>query len=165
MLTLYNVISSDGFIAREDGSEDFIPDDTWLYFLNLCEKYGAVIMGRKTYETIQKYDKKLLAPFEYLPIQKIIVTGNTKFHPKEGYIAVHSPEDAVLRSPNALVSSGPTLNNYLLKNHFVVSIILNEIPVAIQKGLRPFDQKDFNLTPAEVSLKDNRENIKEYIVS
>ena len=38
MLTLYNVISSDGFIARNDDSEDFILDNLWKNFdiINTC---------------------------------------------------------------------------------------------------------------------------------
>lgn len=72
MVTLYNVISADGFIARKDGSEDFIPDNLWQNFLSLCKEYGTLIIGRKTYDTIQAYDQELLGPFEALLIRKII---------------------------------------------------------------------------------------------
>ena len=141
MLTLYNVISQDGFIARKGGSEDFIPDDTWQYFLDLCNRYGALIIGRKTYETIKKYDKHLLDSFESLPIKKIIVTRDRDFNADSrfGYIIMHSPEEAVNFAPNALVSSGATLNNYLLENNFVKEIIQKKIPVSIGEGIRPYD--------------------------
>ena len=140
MATLYNVISADGFIARKDGSEDFIPDNLWPNFLNLCKEYGTLIMGRKTYNTIQKYDEELLQPFEELSIRKIVITRNRVFKPKYEYIVVHSPEDAIALAPNALVSSGPTLNNYLIKNHLVKEIIFHEVPISIGDGIRPFNK-------------------------
>jgi len=149
MVTLYNVISSDGFIARKDGSEDFIPDNLWPNFLFLCKEYGTLIMGRKTYDTIQGYDKKSLDQFETLPIRKIVVSSNRNFHPKEEYIVAHSPTDAVALAPNALVSSGPTLNNFLLKNHLVKKIILHEVPTSIGEGIKPFDKNELVLIPGE----------------
>ena len=53
MITLYNVISADGFIARLDGDEDFIPDDLWPHTLEFFKKYDALVMGRKTYDAMQ----------------------------------------------------------------------------------------------------------------
>ncbi|MBU6501001.1 MAG: hypothetical protein KGJ89_02645 [Patescibacteria group bacterium] len=149
MLTLYNVISSDGFIARKNGGEDFIPDNLWQNFLDICREHGTLIVGRKTYDTIQAYSKELLGSFGKLPIKKIVVSGDRDFHPKKDYIVVHSPEEAFALEPDALVSSGPTLNNYLLKNGFVKNIILHEVPAAIGEGIRPFDfDKDgFVLVP------------------
>lgn len=139
MVTLYNVISADGFIARKDGREGFIPDNIWQNFLFLCKEYGTLIMGRKTYDTIQAYDKKLVDPFESLPIRKIVVTSNKNFNARDGYIIVNTPEDALALAPDALVSSGPTLNNYLIRNHLVKEIILHEVPVSIGDGIEPFD--------------------------
>lgn len=48
MVTIFNIISADGYIARENGEEDFIPDELWFEFLKLCKNYDAFIMGRKT---------------------------------------------------------------------------------------------------------------------
>jgi dihydrofolate reductase len=139
MVTLYNVISSDGFIARKDGSEHFIPDGLWNNFLDLCKKYDALIMGRKTYDAIQKYGKALLDPFEKLPIQKIVVTRDRKFRPKADYVVAHSPKDAVSSKPRILVSSGPTLNTDLLREGLVDEIIFHEVPTAIGDGIKPFE--------------------------
>ena len=102
MVTLYNIISSDGFIASKDGSEHFILDELWQNFLNLCKEYDALVIGRKTYDAIQGYGKELLDPFEKLPIQKIIVTHDRKFRPKASYIVAHSPKDAVSLRENIL---------------------------------------------------------------
>jgi dihydrofolate reductase len=138
VLTLYNVVSKDGFISRLDGSEDFIPEQYWLDFLALCKQYNAFIMGRKTYEAIQQYDSEAVNLFEELPIKKIIVTNNKNFVPQNGYIVAHSPNEAVSLAPDALVSSGPTLNSSLLREGLVQKIIQREVPVSIGNGIKPF---------------------------
>lgn len=142
MLTLYNVVSFDGFIARNNSDEDFIPDDLslWQNFLNLCLKYQSLIIGRKTYETIQRYNQPLLSSFENLPIKKIIVSSNKDLVVKNGYILVNSPEEAFRQEQNALVSSGPNLNNYLLEHGYVGEIIQYKLPVSIKDGIKPFNQ-------------------------
>ena len=38
MITLYNVISADGYITERDGSEDFIPDSVFDDFIDLCKE-------------------------------------------------------------------------------------------------------------------------------
>jgi dihydrofolate reductase len=152
MVTLYNVTSRDGYIARIDGSEDFIPDDVWPHFLELCQEYGSIVMGRKTYEALQAYSPELLAPFEALDISKIIVTTNPKFKAKSGYTIVNSPEAAITLAPNGLVSSGPALNDYLLRKNLVTKILLHEVPIAISEGIKPFDRTIDQLPPIEKSL-------------
>lgn len=157
MVTLYNVISSDGFIARPDGSEDFIPNNLWINFLNLLKEYDVFVMGRKTYDTMQHYDPTLLVPFEKLPITKIVVTDNHAFIPKEGYIVTHSPEDAFANGRNILVSSGPSFNNSVLKKGLVNEVIFHEIPVAIGRGIKPFDENTgctFIRLPDQPPLED-----------
>ncbi len=165
MVTLYNVTSSDGFIARNDGSEDFIPDNLWPNFLNLCREYGTLIMGRKTYDAVQRYGKEFFQPFEELPIGKIVISGNRSFHPKKGYIVAHSPEEALALAPDALVSSGPILNNFLLKNGLVKKIILHEVPIAIGEGIKPFDREGVMLIPMEATPKLAGVKVYEYSVS
>jgi dihydrofolate reductase len=45
-------VTVDGFIARHDGSFDYFPEhgDHIADYLEALESYGAVLMGRKTYE-------------------------------------------------------------------------------------------------------------------
>lgn len=53
----YQVASSlDGFIAAEDGSYDWIPMDPDIDFRALFEQFDTLVMGRKTYETMQGYE-------------------------------------------------------------------------------------------------------------
>ena len=138
MVTLYNVISKDGFIARKDGSEDFIPNDLWSKTLEVYKKYNTLVMGRKTYDVLQSYTPELLEPFEQLSIRKIVVSEDESFQPKPGYEVVHSLEDAIHES-NTLVSSGPTVNTYLLKKGLIKEVLLHVIPVNIDEGIPQFE--------------------------
>lgn len=150
MLTLYNVISKDGFIADKSGKEDFIPETLWINFLNLCKEYGSVIMGRKTYETIQSYEKELLIPFEELSIKRIVITSDTHFRTKPGYLVLYSPQEALKLVPDSLVSSGPDLNNFLLQTGCVGKVILHIVPELIEEGIKPFGQDlEANMIPVQ----------------
>lgn len=53
----YQVAASlDGFIAAEDGSYDWIPMDPAIDFGALFARFDTLVMGRKTFETMQAYD-------------------------------------------------------------------------------------------------------------
>jgi len=62
--TLYNVISEDGFVARPDGNEDFIPDELWDFFIKLLRTYDTMVISSKTYEAQQAYDPKQFWPWK-----------------------------------------------------------------------------------------------------
>ncbi len=156
MITLYNVVSQDGYIADAKGSENFIPDELWPITLSLISKYDTFVTGRKTYDALQKYPEKLLKLFEELSIKKIIVTRDTHFQPKVGYTVVHSPQEASALGKNILVSSGPNLNMSLISLGLVDQVIYHQIPVMIHGGIKPFDlSTEKSLLPiSEVKLMD-----------
>lgn len=149
MFTLYNVISADGFIAIADGSEDFIPDEMWIGFTDICKQYGSFITGRKTYDAIQKYDDKLISTLEELPIKKIVISNDKEFKPKDGYLVARSLGEAIALEPDGLVSSGPTLNNSILKNGLAGKILLKKLPVRVGKGIPAFDKQLIGTVPIE----------------
>lgn len=141
MVTLFNVISEDGFIARPDDSEDFIPNELWPTTLKLIARYDAFVMGRRTYDEMQTYAKKTLKLFERLPLKKVVVSRNENLRPDPelGYVVVRSPQEALKFGDNVLVSSGPTLNTFLLQNKLINRIIFHQVPVKIGSGIKPFN--------------------------
>ena len=138
MLTLYNVVSVDGYIARKDGSEDFISDYYWRYTLSILKNYDLILLGRKTYEAIQNYDEEFWKSFDALPARKVVVTKNKDFHVKNGYEIIDSPEKVIDLNLNIIVTSGPTLNQYLIDKKLVDKIIYHEVPESIGEGIRPY---------------------------
>lgn len=151
MITLYNVVSSDGFIAQEDGSEDFIPDEVWNDFLELCDQFDTLIIGKNTYLAIQSFGKELVEPFESTDIRKIVITRDESFIPKDTYRKVNSIHDALEMGSNILLSSGPSLNTAFLKKHLIDQIILNRLSVTLGIGIPQFET---DMTPNLIPLPE-----------
>lgn len=139
MLTLYNVISADGYIMTKDGDESFIPDSIWPTVLDVFRQYEIILMGGKTYEAFQNYGNKLLKPFEDLAIRKVVVSRDEGFKPKPGYEVVKDARDIISQNDRVLVSSGPGYNNYLFENNLIDVIVLHRLPVSLGEGIKPFE--------------------------
>ena len=154
MVTLYNVVSADGYIADKNGNEDFIPDSYWPYSLNVLKEYDCILMGRKTYDAIQNYGEELTKSFEDLPVRKVVVTRDKNFHPKNGYEIVHTPEDIINSNLNIVVTSGPSLNNYLLQKKLVDKIIYHEVPELIGSGTKPYGNVDDTVDIAKIPIAE-----------
>jgi len=139
MITLYNVISGDGYIARKNGSEDFIPDEVWNEFINLCGKSDVLVMGSKTYEAIKQYPREMIEEFESLKIKRVVVTKKDNYSVGSRYKLIHSIADIISLGKNILISSGPILNNAILKENIADRVILNTLLEKIGTGIPVFD--------------------------
>lgn len=145
MVTLYNVVSKDWFIADKNGSEDFIPNELWPTTLEIFQRFDSLVMGRKTYETLQSYGKELLKPFEKLAIKKVVISRNENLDLTSGYAVADTAENALTSGRNVLVSSGPTLNNYLLEKKLVDRVLLHQVPATLGEGIPVFEPRYRNL--------------------
>lgn len=160
MITLYNVTSADGFIADKNGNEDFIPDSLWNDFLDLCSKSDVVVMGHNTYKAIQNYPKELVDSFEELPIERLVISTNHSFTPKNSYKKFISLEEAFKNKQNILVSSGPKLNDSILEKGLANRYILTILPQILGVGIKAYNQ-DFN--KEIISQEDRSDGIKRII--
>src|SRR6185503_16371911 len=131
MITLYNAISSDGFIARIDGNEDFIPDEVWNDFLEICNAYDVIVMGSRSYTAMQKYELEEIRTFEQLHIKKVVISRDTNFKVKEGYVLLHSTDEVKNFGKNILLCSGPALNTVFLNEKRIDKIIHNKVFIEI----------------------------------
>lgn len=138
MITLYNAVSEDGYINEADGSENFITYDVWHEFLELCADYDVFAMGKNSYQAIQDYEIKEKELFEKLSIKKVVISRDNKFFSRNGYEVIRSVSELSRLGKNILLSSGPALNDVLLKEKLIDKIILNFIPVKVQGGLKQF---------------------------
>lgn len=141
MVTTYNTVSADGFIARKDGSEDFIPDTAWDDFLTVLSGYEVVVMGRKTYEAIQLYPITMIESLESAPIKRLIVSRDEQFTPKANYFKVASLFEIPTAGQDVLITSGPSLNTAALKAGIIDRVILNILPQNIGQGMPVFDDE------------------------
>jgi len=75
-LLRYSVAASlDGYIARHDGSFDWIPHDSSVDFVAMHAKYSTYIMGRKTYEVCKSQGEQ--NPLKGRPKESVLVVSKT----------------------------------------------------------------------------------------
>lgn len=140
-IVLNMAISPNGLIARENGDEEWLPEEGWAEFIEEAKQFNNIVMGRETYEVVTRlYDDY---NFDNVDVKhKVIVTTNSDFKAPEGYTVVHSPEEAVdyIASKNIddlFLIGGGKLNAEFLKRNLVNVIELTINPYIIGKG-RPF---------------------------
>jgi dihydrofolate reductase len=146
------VISPNGFIARENGDEDWLPSEGWDDFVTEAKQYDNIVMGRETYEQITaKYKDENFDDVDVA--HKLIVTNNQEFRVPSNYTIVHSPEEAIeyLKKQGIktlFLIGGGQLNASFAKRGLVNQIQLTVTPYIIGKG-RPFlafDDFEFGMT-------------------
>lgn len=128
-------------IARENGDEDWLPSEGWDEFVEDVKKYDNFIMGRETYELVMK----LYPNYNFDNVEasyKIIVTSRPDYQASDGYIVVHSPEEAkeFLDTKNAevgLLVGGGKLNSSFYAKGLVDETWVTVNPIILGKG-RPF---------------------------
>jgi dihydrofolate reductase len=153
MVTLYNVVSRDGYIATKDWSEDFIPSSYWPKTLSYLSQFDCIIIGRKTYEAIQKYEDPMRLSFDSLPVRKIVVTRDRNFQVKLGYEISYSIEESISQYRNVVVTSGPTVNDYLIDKQLVDRITYHKVPEAVGDGIRPYQNINSLIKVAELPIE------------
>jgi len=150
------VISPNGFIARENGDEDWLPSDDWDDFTGEAKNYNNIVMGRETYEQVTaKYEDE---NFDNVQVDhKVIVTRRKDFAAPAGYTVVHSPAEAISHLEKAGVKilfliGGGKLNGAFAKLGLINQVQLTITPYIIGKG-RPFlafDDFEFGMTLLDI---------------
>lgn len=143
---LFMAMSLNGIIAGEDGSEDFLSDANWQTFSDLAKLHGCFIIGRKTFEIVQKWpdynfntiDAKL----------KIIVSKKECPELEAPFVGASSPIDAINKAVaenfnSVILTGGSTLNSAFLSESLVDEIILNVEPAIIGSGIPVFAKGNF----------------------
>jgi len=138
--------SINGIIARDNGSEDFLSDVNWSTFVQLAEKKGCFVIGRKTYE---KYKNNKVHSFEKIQAKKIVVS-QSKLKVSENWYLVRSVKEVLLITQSfgkkeIILTGGASLNSSFAKAKVLKEVILNLNPVIVGKGKSIFDPKVFNL--------------------
>lgn len=163
---LYMAISLNGVIARENNDEDFLSDENWDTFVELVNKVGCVIWGRKTLEIVGGWNKRYLEGIS--KAQKVVVSSDEKLKLEKGYVKATSPQNALdLLSKQgfkeAIVSGGSKLNSSFAKEGLIDEIIINIDPVVVGKGIPLFSSEDFDLNLKLLEYKkiaDNRVQLR-----
>lgn len=154
-IILAMAISANGIIATDSGSEEFLSDDNWLQFVKITNKIGCFIWGRKTYEAVIQWPKSY---FEELKDVKKIIVSKTNIQLKDGFILVHSPEEAIQKLEadgfkEIIITGGATLNSEFAKRKLIDGVILYVNPVILGSGIPLFSKANFDFKLKLVNME------------
>ena len=165
-LVVYIATSFDGFIAREDGSLDWLPgsepgDESSLPepdsgpqedygFGSFNTSVDALILGRKSYEKVLSFgfwpytDKRVIVLSSTLNEADSIVNGPIEFSQEAPLELVKRLESEGVKK--VWVDGGATIRSYL-EAGLINELIITRIPVLIGAGLSLFAglKKDIHL--------------------
>jgi len=155
---LYIATSLDGFIAREDGSIDWLTEyennpETDYGYSEFYASIGTVFMGRKTYEQVLgfgewPYEEKKVYVFtrqkEPLPREK-----NVEF--VSGDIARFVRQLRENTDQDIWLVGGSQLIKVFLKENLVQDLIVFVVPIILGSGIPLFDH-----IGREIKLKSGR---------
>lgn len=142
------VISINGMIAREDGSEDWLPHEGYEDMLESVKLYDNLVYGRETYEYITTHEDPDY--FSSVPTDnQILVTSQENFQLPNTITVAHSPQGAmeIIKSrglDTLYLVGGGSLNGSFLQAGLVDEVRLTIHPYILTKGRSVFgDSKEF----------------------
>ena len=137
-LKYHVAITADGFIAREDGSFDCFPAGEHVTdYLKSLKSYGAVLMGRKTYEVGLKMGVTDPYPFlkSYVFSRSMKASPNERVELMRGNLAnaVRKLKDE--SGKDIYLCGGAELATQLLEEGLIDEIILKVNPLLLGSGI------------------------------
>ena len=157
-ISVFIATSLDGFIAREDGALDWLPqssheDHDYNAFFSSTD---ALLMGRKTFETIQGF-----SPFPYEG-KRVVVCSRTLIQvPTEltGKLEIRSePLPILVKQLEAdgvqhLYADGGQIITALLEAGLVDQLILTRVPVLLGSGIPLFGRLSADVVLQHIETK------------
>lgn len=169
LVVLEMAITLDGYIARHDGSVDFLfmPRDKAESMREFSKTVDAVIMGRKTYEVAKAMGGGFGGKIVYYVMSRSLPEGE-----RESVIFTReSPGELIARlrrnhGKNLWLMGGGELIREFLRADLINEINLSIVPVLLGDGIRAFPsgfpQREFTMVESRtysqglVSLKYER---------
>lgn len=143
---LYASASVNGHIARENDDEDFLSHENWFSFASLAEKAGCFVVGRRAYEVV---NKKYKSGYNFGTVKaKAIVMSSKRGFRAGKFTVVDSPKAAIreaekMGKKSLVVAGGSRTNASFMKSNLVDEVVLNFEPFILVKGVRIFDDGNF----------------------
>lgn len=153
--TVYIATSIDGYIAREDGSIDWLmelpnPGNSDYGFSVFLDRIDAIIMGRKSFETVLEFRE-----WPYPKTKPIFVLSNSLAGVQAGLPAnveiVKGELKKVIESlrdkgiNDLYIDGGKTIQSFL-KEDLIDEMIITRIPIILGSGIPLFGKNNLELT-------------------
>ncbi|MFW5975819.1 MAG: dihydrofolate reductase family protein [Alkalispirochaetaceae bacterium] len=161
-VVLYIAISIDGYIARSDGSLDWLEnadtEDEDYGYEEFYDSIDTVLMGHTTFRQILGFD----AEFPYQGKQNIVFTRGEPEERPEADVTNRDPVEMVWelkreKGDDIWLVGGGTLNATLLAADLIDRMIITVIPVVLGTGIKLFEGTAPEL-PWELTGADAYEN-------
>lgn len=152
-VVLYIAISTDGFIARKDGSVDWLPEGGEDYGYNqFMETVDTVLLGRTTYDQLFTFNIE----YPYKEKKNYVFTRKTTGKSSEYAEFESEPISLVKRlkqepGKDIFLVGGAKLFQSLLKEGLVDEMILFIIPHLLGEGIPLFA----NINEAEIDIVES----------
>ena len=146
---LYMEMSLNGLICREDDTVTWT-EAAWNSYFAACQKYGNLIIGKKSFETIPPEEADSMSKLKLVVVSKTLAPSAA---PNYVSHVASSPEAALSwLSQNgfnkALIGGGSKLNAAFLAAGLVDEIAIDIEPIMYRSG-KPFCAK----LPKEIGLR------------
>lgn len=139
MVTIYNAISLDGFIATKDDNTDWVKD--WDEYEAILKDSDAIIYGRRTYD-----DMIAAETFPLADIKNYVYTSTPEKYEtiSEATFTNVSPLELIesIRSSGAekiIIGGGGQTNATFLMSGVVDRVIVDLHPILLGDGIRLFN--------------------------
>lgn len=154
--TVFVGTSLDGFIARANGGLDFLPEDPEPHgFEELLASVDALVMGRKTYETLLSFGQ-----WFYGETPVVVLSTRPIAPPPAGWLVEHmsgTPSEVFARLASRgfrhiYVDGGITIQRFL-RAGLIHRIIVTRVPVLIGDGMPLFGPLESDIALRHVSTR------------
>ncbi len=137
-IRVYIATSLDGYIARENGEIDWLPEITESGYDVFYKSVDTVIMGKTTYEqvlTFGEYPYKDKKSFVFTKSTNLKNDGNVEFVSDVEKFVKDGLNNA---GENIWLVGGAKIISSFLKQGYVDEIIISVIPILLGKGIPLF---------------------------
>jgi dihydrofolate reductase len=162
---VYIACSLDGFIARKDGSIDWLmdipnPENSDYGFSDFMERIDGIMMGRNTFETVLSFGQWPYTKAVYVLSSTLKEVPTHLRHKAE---VVHGDLQDIISSLKSkgighlYIDGGRTIQSFL-KQDLIDELIITRIPIILGSGIPLFADLDreikFELTQTEILNKE-----------
>jgi dihydrofolate reductase len=137
-IILFIASSLDGYIARENGDIDWLPENTVSGYDDFVKSVDTVIMGKKTYDQVLTF-----GDYPYKDKKSYVFTRNNEYSKDENTEFVHDVDKLVKgilsdSGTNIWLIGGTEIISAFVNLDFVDEMIISIIPVVLGKGIPLF---------------------------
>lgn len=128
-----------GFIAKENDKTPW-SDATWASYSTIVRNFGNMIVGRRTFEIMQKANE-----FHKTGNPVTVIVSNSSLKVPDQFTVVYTPEEAfdILETKGftkALLGGGSKLNAAYMERGLVDEIVLDIEPQIFGRGIPLFHE-------------------------